>query len=124
MPLIMIAEDEQIVAMDLKNKLRLMGYPESISVSSGEMAVQKAKEIKPALIIMDIVLEGKMDGLEAASKIREVLNIPIIFLTSHGDDHTTKRAVEIFRDGFIRILVKPYDEGTLKSAIQSVFKQH
>jgi CheY-like chemotaxis protein len=77
---ILVVEDERIVADDIKMCLQRLGYVVSGMTSSGEEAVKKAEEIHPDLVLMDIVLEGKMDGVESASIIRYRFNIPILLL--------------------------------------------
>jgi CheY-like chemotaxis protein len=118
----MIVEDEQIVALDLKNTLKGFGYPDTVLVASGEEAVQQASVTRPDLVLMDIVLEGPMDGLEAAAHLQERLRIPVIFLTAHGDDETSNRAMSILQERFIRFVIKPFDEDTLRIAIQNALK--
>jgi CheY-like chemotaxis protein len=122
MPKIMIVEDEQIVALDLRNTLRGFGYPDTVLVASGEDAVKEASVSRPDLVLMDIVLEGPMDGLEAAAHLQERISIPIIFLTAHGDDDTSNRAMHIPRDRFIRFVIKPFDEDTLRIAIENALQ--
>jgi CheY-like chemotaxis protein len=88
---IMLIEDESIIAMDIHNCLEKLGYEIPALASSGEEAVKIAIEIKPDLILMDIILEGKMDGVEAAEKIHNLIDIPIIYLTAYADDQTLHR---------------------------------
>ena len=83
---IMIVEDEIAVSQGIQMTLRNLGYQVSAAVTSGKEAIKKAEEKKPDLVLMDIALKGKMDGIEAAGRIRSSLNIPIIFLTAYTDD--------------------------------------
>ena len=78
---ILVVEDEAIVAMGIKQKLEELDYAVVDIVFTGEDAVQTALREEPDLILMDIVLKGKMDGIEAAAKIRNQLDIPVIYLT-------------------------------------------
>ena len=78
---ILVVEDERITAEDMRKALNSVGYEVPAIVSSGEDAIKVSEEIKPDLVIMDIKLEGEMDGIEAAEKIRSKLGIPIIYLT-------------------------------------------
>ena len=77
---ILVVEDEGIVAMDLETRLISLGHDVTAVVSSGEEAVAKAIETSPDLVLMDIMLKGQMDGVEAALQIRDHLNIPVIYL--------------------------------------------
>ena len=79
---ILIVEDRRITAAHLKANIEQCGYKCVCIVSTGEEAIQKANELKPDLILMDIMLGGEMDGIQAAAMIREQLPIPIIFLTA------------------------------------------
>ena len=87
---IMLVEDEIIVAADVKNRLESMGYDVLGIFDTGEEAIQKAGELRPNLILMDIVLKGELDGIDAAQKIRELYDIPIIYLTAYSDEKHCK----------------------------------
>src|SRR5919197_1579515 len=89
---ILVVEDERIVAFDLKQQLEALGYRVATVVPSGELAIEKATELKPDLVLMDIHLEGAMDGVEAAERIHACLRIPVIFLTAYAGDETLSRA--------------------------------
>ena len=89
---ILVVEDEGIVAMHLKNRLKSLGYAVSAVVFSGEEAIKKAAETHPDLVLMDIRLKGEMDGIEAAEQIRVRFNIPVVYLTAYTDDETLQRA--------------------------------
>jgi CheY-like chemotaxis protein len=89
---IMVVEDEGIVAEDIKRSLQNMGYEVPAIVSSGEEAVKKAGEIEPDLVLMDIVLTGKMNGIRAAGRIRSAFNIPVIYLTAHSNEEILEQA--------------------------------
>lgn len=114
---ILVVEDEAIVAMDICNRLSRMGYEVSAIASSGEEAIERAKD-GPQLILMDILLKGKMDGIEAASHIRERLNIPVIFISAHSDDKTMQRAKLAGAKGHI---IKPFDDMDLQNVIGAAF---
>ncbi len=92
-----------------------MGYEVTATVSTGEAAILKAEETKPDLVLMDIVLEGQMDGIEAAGVIRSRLNIPIIYTTAYADEETRKRAEVTKPAGY---LSKPVMTHQLGSAIE------
>jgi len=122
-PKLMIVEDERITAEDLKEGLEELGYTISAVVYSGEESIKKAEELKPDLIIMDIRLEGKMDGIEAAEYIRSNQGIPVIYLSAYSDEDTIQRAKITEPSGFIRkspagFLNKPFEESELHTAIE------
>ena len=104
---ILVVEDERIVADDIKMSLQRLGYDVSGMTSSGEEAVKKAEEINPDLVLMDIVLEGKMDGVESASIIRYRFDIPVVYLTAYSDKKTLERAKVTEPFGYI---LKPFKD--------------
>ena len=85
---ILIVEDESIVAKDIAQSLKKLGYNVIETASSGEAAVIIAEEKKPDLVLMDIMLKGEMSGIDAANIIHEKSNIPVIFLTAYADEST------------------------------------
>ncbi len=85
---ILVVEDEGIIAKDIQNTLSLLGYSVVGIASSGEEAVKTAMETHPDLVLMDIVLEGAMNGVKAAEQIRDRSDIPVIYLTAYSDDKT------------------------------------
>jgi CheY-like chemotaxis protein len=118
---ILIVEDESILAMLIKGKLRSSGYEVADWVDTGENAIKKAKELLPDLILMDIVLKGKMDGIEASKQIRNRLDIPIIYLTAYSDDDVLKRARITEPYGY---LIKPFREDELNANIEMAIYKH
>ncbi len=119
-PVIMVVEDESITALDLKFKLEDLGYSVPETVSSGELAIQKACTIQPDLILMDIVLAGKVDGIIAAETLMG-LNIPIIYTTAYADGETVKRARKTSPYGY---LIKPIEEAELYATIEMALSKH
>lgn len=111
---ILVVEDEYIVALDIQNSLEKFGYTVSAISDSGDNAIQMASEIQPDLVLMDIHLEGDIDGIEAAEIIREHLNIPVVYLTAYADDATLNRAKSTEPLGY---LLKPFSEQELKTTI-------
>ena len=89
---ILVVEDERITAEDIKSGLENAGYKVPALVSTGEDAIDKAGKLRPDLVLMDIKLKGKMDGIEAAGQIKLRYNIPVIYLTAYSDEYTVKRA--------------------------------
>ena len=85
---ILIVEDEAIVARDLRQRLRDMGYTVVGMASRGEEAVQKAETLHPDLVLMDIHLASEMDGIQASETIRAHLDVPVIFLTACADENS------------------------------------
>ena len=114
-PRIMIVEDEIIIAVDLKVHLSQIGYEICALVNSGENAIEAAGSLSPDLVLMDIVLVGEMDGIEAAEAIRSSYNIPVIFLTSHADEGRLHRAKQTLPFGYV---LKPFRTGELRIAIE------
>jgi putative two-component system response regulator len=112
---IMIVEDERIVARDLARQLTDLGYDVVATAYSGEEAVEKAGELHPDLVLMDIVLAGKMDGIEAAEKIAALSGTPVVYLTSYADDKTLRRAKLTGPSGYI---LKPVEKKQLHVAIE------
>lgn len=84
-PRILIAEDERVTAVQLERMLQSIDCEVSRTASSGEEAVRAAAELTPDLVLMDIVPEGNLDGIEAARKIIDTLDIPVIYLAPHGE---------------------------------------
>jgi PAS domain S-box len=111
---ILLVEDDGIEAMDIKRTLESFGYDVPHVASSGDEAIKEALEIHPDLILMDIVLKGEMNGIDAASEIKELL-IPLIYLTAHSEDSTVQRAKLTEPYGYI---IKPYESTELKYAIE------
>ena len=117
---ILIAEDEILVARDTENMLLNFGYEVLGIAGTGEEAVAAAGELSPDLILMDIRLRGKVDGVEAARQVRELYNLPVIFVTAHADEATLQRAKLA---GPIGYLLKPFEEKELRMTVETaVFK--
>ncbi|MDO9035921.1 MAG: response regulator, partial [Methanoregula sp.] len=83
-PAIFIVEDEAIVANDIKETLKSLGYEVKGIAKSGELAIEMVKELRPDLVLMDIHLSTQMDGVETAGKIHVLYNIPVIYLTAYA----------------------------------------
>jgi CheY-like chemotaxis protein len=113
---ILVVEDENIVAMDIKCMLVKLGYDVLGIVSNGENAVRQAELMSPDLILMDIIIKGSIDGIEAACRIRTKFKVPIIFLTAHSDQKTRQRAKMAEPNGY---LLKPFHEAELDNVIKS-----
>jgi len=118
---ILIVEDERIIAEDIQRTLRNFNYDVISVVSSGVDAIKIAKESKPDMVLMDIVLDGTMNGVEVAGKIRDHHKIPIIYLTAYADDKTLKNAKVTDPFGYI---LKPFDERELRTTIEMAFYKY
>jgi DNA-binding response OmpR family regulator len=110
---ILIVEDELLILEDLKNKLRRLGHNVAAQATSGDVAVQKAIETKPDLVLMDVRLRGHMNGIEAARRIRELHEVPIVYVTAHAG------AVGEYVDQQQRhfVLSKPFSMTELKAVV-------
>ncbi|GAB4285703.1 MAG: hypothetical protein Fur0025_17560 [Oscillatoriaceae cyanobacterium] len=118
---ILVVEDEIIVAEDIAFRLRRLGYAVSAIVFQGEDAIQHCQAHQPDLVLMDIVLKGAVDGIEAAQIIRENFQIPIVFLTAYADEKTLKKAVVTEPFGYI---LKPFKEKDLPTTIEIALHRH
>lgn len=120
-PGIFIVEDESIVAGDLKETLISLGYPVAGVAKSGETAIEDIGRTHPDLVLMDIHLAGKMDGIDTAGKVHDRYSIPVIYLTAYADKELLERARQTQPYGY---LIKPYDERALQSAIEMALYKH
>jgi two-component system, cell cycle sensor histidine kinase and response regulator CckA len=118
---ILIVEDESIVALDIQKSLEELGFQACGIVATGEEAIRLALETRPDLILMDIRLDGYMDGIETADRIRSVLDTPIIFLTAFADQATLDRAKIAEPFGYI---TKPLEIRDLRTTIQIALHRH
>lgn len=112
---LLIVENEGIVALNIQRRLQGLGYDVVAALSSGEEAIQVAGEIKPNLVLMDIKLEGNVDGIEAAAQIRSSFQIPVVYLTAYTDDETLNRAKLTEPYGYI---LKPFEARDLGTTIE------
>ncbi|MBP1731267.1 MAG: sensory box protein [Deltaproteobacteria bacterium] len=112
---ILIVEDEGLIALELQDRLVTMGYEVLGPVANGQDAIDRARELQPDLVLMDIFLTGRMDGIEASEIIGKALDIPVIFLTAHADDRTLERARATQPFGYI---LKPFNERELQISIE------
>ena len=118
---VLVVEDEAIVAMDIQSKLEDLGYSVIALIKSGEEAVQSACEMRPELILMDINLQGDMDGIAAAACIQERNPTPVVYLTANGDKDTLLRATMTEPLGYI---IKPFEQQDLQAAIGVALHKH
>ena len=118
---VMVVEDELIVAEDLTHWLTSLGYTVGARATTGRGAVQQCEETRPDLILMDILLPGDMDGIQAAEIIRRRFDIPVVYLTASSDDATLSRAKVTEPFGYI---MKPFDERGLYTTIEMALYKH
>jgi PAS domain S-box-containing protein len=118
---IMIVEDDRIVARDLREQLARTGHSVSGITSRGEAAVELVISTQPDLVLMDIRLEGEIDGIEAAKQIRTRCHIPVVFLTAYADDETVRRASQAEPFGY---LLKPFEDLQLRTVIEMALYKH
>ena len=118
---VLVVEDELIVATNIQHRLQKLGYHVPCIVSTGRDAVQKAGEVRLDLILMDIRLGGEMDGIDAAEQIRSLYNIPIVYLTAYADSETLRRAKVTEPYGYI---IKPVEDRELQSNIEIAVYKH
>ncbi len=114
---IAIVEDEGIVAMDISKCLTSLGYDVAFISDSGEKVLEIVKESQPDLILMDVELKGKLNGLETAKMLKEKYDIHIVFLTAFEDETTLNRIGELSPDGY---LVKPFEDEHLQNTLNRV----
>jgi CheY-like chemotaxis protein len=110
---ILIVEDERIVQLDLEQQLKRIGHTVVGVASRGEEAIASARELKPDLVIMDVRLDGKMDGIEAARRIRAEQGTPVVYVTAYATALQDEAPQEVFGP----CLSKPFNTTELKSTI-------
>lgn len=118
---VLIAEDEVVLAMGIEKALRSFGYKVVGKVTRGENAIMMAIDKKPDIILMDIQLEGKIDGIEAAKEIHKSIDSPIIFLTAFHDEETFKKAIEANPYGY---LGKPFRPDDIRTTIETATNRY
>ncbi|MEW6303881.1 MAG: response regulator [Verrucomicrobiota bacterium] len=118
---ILIVEDEGIVAADIQDRLQRMGYAVCGIAANGTQAIQMAEALRPNLVLMDIVLKGALDGIQAGDLIRGRQQLPIIYLTANSDRETIERAKLTEPFGY---LLKPFDERDLETTIEVGLYKH
>jgi PAS domain S-box-containing protein len=118
---VMIVEDERLVARDIAESLTRMGYDVTGTVASAEECLESAKSRRPDLVLMDIHIEGEVDGITTAQTLRDEYDIPVIFLSAYADDKTVSRAKRAAPLGY---LLKPFRKSELKSAVEVGLFKH
>jgi CheY-like chemotaxis protein len=118
---VFIVEDELIGAEDVRQTLEKMGYTVIGIARSGELALKSLTTTRPDIVLMDIHLAGRMDGIDTANRIRTLHKIPVIFLTAHADETTLERAKVTEPYGYV---LKPFDDRELRSSIEMGLYKH
>src|SRR5262245_20651974 len=118
---ILVVEDQRLIAADIENTLKKLGYVVVDNVSSGEDAISASDRLRPELVLMDVRLRGEMDGIQAAEIIRDRFNVPVVYLTAYADEETILRAKKTTPFGY---LVKPFNERELRATIEIAFYTH
>jgi PAS domain S-box-containing protein len=118
---ILVVEDEAAVALDIRATLERLGYAVPAAVGRGRDAIERASALRPDLVLMDIHLRGDMDGVETAQHVRQVLDIPVIYLTAYADPATLQRARVTEPYGY---LLKPFHERELHIVIEMALYRH
>ncbi|MCK5146112.1 PAS domain S-box protein [bacterium] len=118
---ILIVDDERLVAADLSHTLETLGYDVIGAASSGEEALNILSGSQPQLVLMDIIIQGEMTGIEASQIIKDRYDIPIVFLTAHTDEKTLDEAKVTGPYGY---LIKPFEASELKTTIELALYKH
>jgi PAS domain S-box-containing protein len=118
---VLIVEDQSVIAIDLKARLATLGYTVVATANTGQAAIQQAALTRPHVILVDIILRGEMDGVEAAAYIRERLDIPVIYLTAHSDEQVLQSARVAEPYGYI---LNPFEDREVVTAIEMTLYKH
>ncbi len=118
---IFIVEDESIVSLEIRDRIKGLGYEVAGAAVSGEDAIKQVRDVVPDLVLMDIMLKGELDGIQTSELIKREQDIPIIFLTAYTDNNTLNRAKVTDPSGY---LIKPFDERELQIAIEIALYKH
>lgn len=118
---LLIVEDERIVAMDLRQRLERFGYEVVDIAASGKKAVELVEEHHPDMVLMDIRIQGDMDGIQTAGMLRDRFDMPHIYITAHRDDETIGRAKHTEPFGY---LLKPFNDREIQTTIEMAVHKH
>ncbi len=116
---VMIVEDDLILNLLYESYLERLGFDAEGELVYGKTAIEVAKNLNPDLIIMDISLEGEIDGIDAMNEIRKFSDVPVIYITGNSDPYHVKRAEET---DYLDYLTKPIEYDDLKTAINAYFR--
>ncbi|HKL03644.1 MAG TPA: LytTR family transcriptional regulator DNA-binding domain-containing protein [Cryomorphaceae bacterium] len=118
---VLVVEDESIVSKDIQHSLKKLGYNVVGSSATGEKAIELALELKPNIVLMDIMLKGELTGIQAAEQIKAKLNIPVVYLTAYADEATLEKAKVTEPYGYI---IKPFKEIDIHTSIEMAIYKH
>lgn len=118
---VLVVEDENIVSKDIQHSLKKLGYKVVGAAATGERAVELALETTPDIVLMDIMLKGEMNGIQAAEQIRRSSNTPVIYLTAYADESTLSKAKITQPYGYI---IKPFKEIDIHTSIEMAIYKH
>ncbi|MEQ8468571.1 ATP-binding protein [Coleofasciculus sp. E1-EBD-02] len=118
---ILVVEDERVVALSIQNRLESLGYTVTANVISAEAAIAGIPQNPPDLVLMDIRLKGKIDGIEAAAQMRQQFQLPVVYLTAYNDEETLERAKFTEPYGY---LLKPFESKDLSTTIEVALYKH
>ncbi len=120
-PRILVVEDEALIAMDLEVRLMRLGYDVVGTADNYEEAIGVAVGTEPDLVLMDIRIRGARDGIDTATALRDISDVPVVFLTSHSDDATIAATERASPYGYV---LKPFDERTLVATVETALQRH
>ena len=118
---VLVVEDEALIALDISQRLRRLGYKVCGEADTFEDALAMFRETTPDLVLLDISIRGSIDGIETARAICRERDVPVVFLTAFADDNTLRRAAEVSPYGY---LLKPFDERTLAVTLRVALERH
>ena len=118
---ILVVEDERLIAIDLQRRLARLGYAVVALAASGMEAIQKALALHPDVVLMDIRLQGAMDGIEAAQQIQASIGVPVVFMTAYVDEETKQRVSTASPWGYLR---KPFTAQQVQSTLEQILTRH
>lgn len=107
---VIIVEDDMVLSLVAERIIQMLGFKVVAKAASGEQAIEKIKEHQPDVLLMDISLEGSIDGIETVSRIRSFSNVPVIYISANSDKHHKARAK---KTGYIDFLSKPISQNKM-----------
>ena len=118
---VLVVEDDELVSLQIQIKLEILGYQAIAATAYGEEAIQLARELRPDIILMDIMLAGKIDGITTAHEIHTKLGLPVVFLTAQSEDEILNRVKESEAFGYI---IKPFTDRELRAGLELALYKH
>ena len=118
---VLVVEDDELISLQIQIKLEILGYQAVAATAYGEEAVQLALDLAPDIVLMDIMLAGKMDGITTAHHIHANTGIPVVFLTAQAEDDILNRVKESEAFGYI---IKPFTDRELRAGLELALYKH